>query len=166
MIAFIWAQDQKRQIGHQGRLPWHLPADLAYFKKKTSGHPMVMGRKTFASFPGFLPGREHIVLTRDKDFRAKYPADAPLTVYHSLPELREWLLAQSELVFVIGGASLFESLKDDVSRLYLTEIEETFEGDTVMPKLDLTKFTLLEKKVGQIDAKNRYPHTFYVYERK
>ena len=80
--------------------------------------------------------------------------------------LREWLLAQSELVFVIGGASLFESLKDDVSRLYLTEIEETFEGDTVMPKLDLTKFTLLEKKVGQIDTKNRYPHTFYVYERK
>ena len=87
-----------------------IPADLAYFKEKTSGHPMVMGRKTFASFPGFLPGREHIVLTRDKDFRAKYPADAPLTVYHSLPELREWLLAQSELVFVIGGASLFESL--------------------------------------------------------
>ena len=92
--------------------------------------------------------------------------DGSMSIRRGLPELREWLLAQSELVFVIGGASLFESLKDDVSRLYLTEIEETFEGDTVMPKLDLTKFTLLEKKVGQIDTKNRYPHTFYVYERK
>lgn len=166
MIAFIWAQDQEKHIGYAGHLPWYLPADLAYFKEKTNGHPIVMGRKTFESFPGFLPGRKHVVLTHEKDFREKYPAEAPLTVYHSLAELQAWLVSSSELIFVIGGASLFESLKADVSRLYLTEIAETFKGDTVMPELDLTEFTLLEKTVGQVDAKNHYPHTFYIYERK
>ena len=72
MISFVWAEDQKHQIGYKGHLPWRLPADLAHFKEVTMGHPMVMGKKTFDSFPGLLKRRQHIVLTHDTNLKEKY----------------------------------------------------------------------------------------------
>ena len=79
MLTFVWAEDEAHQIGYQGKLPWHLPADLRHFKKFTWGHPMVMGRRTFASLPELLPGRPHIVLTRDLTFETAQ-ASSQLTV--------------------------------------------------------------------------------------
>ena len=167
MLGFIWAQDEAGHIGYQGKLPWHLPADLAYFKKITATHPMIMGKKTFASFPGLLPQRLHVILTHDTALATKYKANKQVCVFHSKAQLDEWLnKKQAELCFIIGGASLFEQYRDQVDLLYVTQIGATFEGDTKMPTIDYTQFELIEEKPGKIDEKNHYPHTFLVYQRK
>ncbi|KRM96330.1 dihydrofolate reductase [Liquorilactobacillus aquaticus DSM 21051] len=166
MLAYIWAEDEKRHIGYQGRLPWRLPADLAYFKEKTLNHPIIMGRKTFESFKGFLPRRHHIVLTSSKDFEEKYNFDERLTVVHSIPELRKLFSSREELLFVIGGASLFGELLDDVDFLYVTKINALFKADTSMPKIDCDKFELITKIDGIRDQKNLYDHRFEVYQRR
>ncbi|GAB9258541.1 MULTISPECIES: dihydrofolate reductase [Ligilactobacillus] len=166
MISFIWAEDKAHHIGYQGKLPWHLPADLAFFKKQTIGHPIVMGRKTFASFPGLLPKRQHVVLTHSEELKKEAQTTERLTVFSDLTELKTWLSQQSEEVFVIGGASLFNSLQEEVERLYVTKIAAEFKGDTLMPELDYSKFRVIFQEDGVVDEKNHYPHTFYIYERK
>ena len=154
MLAYIWAEDSAHHIGINGRLPWHLPNDLAYFKRQTSGHPMIMGKKTFDSFPKLLPGRLHVILTHSIEFEKEY-------------DLRKWLEEHdSEITFVIGGASLFKMFKDDVDLLYVTKIKEKFDADTTMPDLEMDRFALKYEEKGTTDEKNQYQHTFFVYERK
>lgn len=165
MLSFIWAEDQNKTIGYKGKLPWSLPNDLAFFKKTTLNHPMVMGKRTFESFPGLLPKREHVVLTHDKGLAKKAETTDNLTVFNDLDKLKSWLRSQSQEVFIIGGATLFKEFIPEVDRLYVTEIEHTFEGDTTMPKIQMDDFKLIFKTPGVVDQKNKYPHTFYLYER-
>ncbi|KRL38407.1 dihydrofolate reductase [Liquorilactobacillus uvarum] len=166
MLAYIWAEDEKHHIGYEGHLPWKLPADLAYFKEKTLDHTIIMGRKTFESFKGFLPRRHHIVLTTSKEFEKKYNFDERLTVVHSISELRRLTCDKDELLFVIGGASLFEKLVDDVDFLYVTKIKAVFKADTSMPEIDYKEFELIATTDGIKDQKNLYDHQFKVYQRK
>lgn len=167
MLGFIWAQDQAGHIGYQGKLPWHLPSDLAYFKQVTASHPMIMGKKTFASFPGLLPNRLHVILTHDVTLADKYANNKQVCVLNSKAKLDEWLAEHAaELCYIIGGASLFEQYKDQVDLLYVTQIAATFEGDTKMPTLNYDEFELIEQKSGKIDEKNHYPHEWLVYRRK
>jgi dihydrofolate reductase len=112
-------------IGRDGALPWHLPADLKRFKAQTIGRPMIMGRKTFESFPAPLPGRRHIVLTRDRAWQA-----AGAEVAHS-PE--EALALAGGDAAVIGGADVFALFADRAERVELTEVHATPEGDTIVP---------------------------------
>lgn len=112
-------------IGRDGALPWHLPADLKRFKAQTIGRPMIMGRKTFESFPAPLPGRRHIVLTRDRAWQAK-----GAEVAHS-PE--EALALAGGDAAVIGGADVFALFADRAERVELTEVHATPEGDTIVP---------------------------------
>ncbi|HVJ03616.1 MAG TPA: dihydrofolate reductase [Sphingomonas sp.] len=126
MITFHLARADNGVIGRDGRLPWHLPADLKRFKAQTMGKPMVMGRKTFESFPAPLPGRRHIVLTRDRGWRA-----AGAEVAHTPEEALA--LAGSEEVAVIGGAEIFALLLDRADRIELTEVHLDVEGDAVVP---------------------------------
>lgn len=112
-------------IGRDGALPWHLPADLKRFKAQTMGRPMIMGRKTFESFPAPLPGRRHIVLTRDRAWQA-----AGAEVAHS-PE--EALALAGGDAAVIGGADVFALFADRAERVELTEVHSTPEGDTIVP---------------------------------
>ena len=112
-------------IGRDGKLPWHLPADLKRFKAQTMGKPMVMGRKTFESFPPPLPGRRHIVLTRDLGWRAE-----GAEVAHSIEEALA--LAGNEAA-VIGGAEVFALLLDRADRIELTEVHAEPEGDATVP---------------------------------
>lgn len=114
-------------IGRDGALPWHLPADLKRFKAQTIGRPMIMGRKTFESFPAPLPGRRHIVLTRDRAWQA-----AGAEVAHS-PE--EALALAGGDAAVIGGADVFALFADRAERVELTEVHSTPEGDTIVPPL-------------------------------
>lgn len=130
MLAYIWAEDSAHHIGINGRLPWHLPNDLAYFKRQTSGHPMIMGKKTFDSFPKLLPGRLHVILTHSIEFEKEYADNDQVVVVHNENDLRKWLEEHdSEITFVIGGASLFKMFKDDVDLLYVTRIKEKFDAD-------------------------------------
>ena len=167
MISFVWAEDQKNQIGYKGHLPWRLPADLAHFKKVTMGHPMVMGKKTFDSFPGLLPGRKHVVLTHDTTLKEKYKDNSQVKILNSIDELTSWLDEnQSQEVSVIGGAMLFKLLLNKVDKLYKTEILSEFDGDTVMPTINYDEFKLISQKIGKVDEKNIYPYIFLEYERK
>ena len=125
-ITLVVARAQNGVIGRGGKLPWHIPADLKRFKALTMGSVMVMGRKTFDSLPGLLPGRRHIVLTRDREWSAE-GAEVAHTVEESLQ------LAGAEQVSVIGGADIFALFLPLADRIELTEVLDDIEGDTVMP---------------------------------
>lgn len=128
MITFHLARADNGVIGADGALPWRLPADLKRFKAQTMGKPMVMGRKTFESFPSPLPGRRHIVLTRDPQWQAE-----GAEVVHSVDEALQ--LAASQHVAVIGGAEIFALMLPNADRIELTEIHMSPEGDAVVPPL-------------------------------
>lgn len=127
-LVLIYARAANGVIGREGQLPWRLPADLRHFKALTMGKPMIMGRRTFESFPSPLPGRRHIVLTRDPDWQAE-----GAQVARSLDEALA--LAGEGEVAVIGGAQIYALLQDRAARIELTEIHADYEGDTVMPPL-------------------------------
>ncbi len=128
MITAIVARADNGVIGRNGKLPWHLPADLKHFKALTSGKPMIMGRKTFESLPGLLPGRRHIVLTRDGGWSVE-GAEVATDVITALA------LASPDAT-VIGGAEIFALLDKHIDRWELTEVHDDPEGDTVMSAPD------------------------------
>ncbi|MFV0622919.1 dihydrofolate reductase [Sphingomonas sp. ac-8] len=129
MIVFHLARADNGVIGRDGQLPWRLPADLRRFKAGTMGKPMVMGRKTFESFPSPLPGRRHIVLTRDPGWSAP-----GAEVAHD-PEAALALAGPGE-VAVIGGAEVFALFLPQAERIELTEVHAAPEGDAVVPGFD------------------------------
>ncbi|PTQ12279.1 diacylglycerol kinase [Sphingomonas oleivorans] len=128
-IIFVLARADNGVIGREGGLPWHLPADLKHFKRHTLGTPMVMGRKTFESLPGLLPGRRHIVLTRDPDWRAP-----GAEVVHDVDEAIA--RADGDRLSVVGGAEIFALFLHLADRIELTEIHAFPAGDTSMPPFD------------------------------
>lgn len=167
MLAYIWSEDLQHHIGIDGHLPWRLPDDLAYFKRTTMGHPMVMGRRTFDSFPSLLPGRLHVVLTHSEEFAEKYSENDRVVVIHNEADLRKWLEEHDgETPFILGGAALFAMFRDDVDLLYVTKILDKFDADTSMPELDMRSFALKQEEEGVIDERNIHPHRFMVYERR
>jgi dihydrofolate reductase len=129
LIAVV-AMTADRIIGRNGTLPWHLPEDLAFFKRTTSGHPIVMGRKTFESIGKPLPKRRNIVLTRDPDWHAP-----GVEVIHSPAELFT-LPELGETVFLIGGAEIYAAFLDRTDELLVSHVFESYEGDTRFPVFD------------------------------
>lgn len=127
-IVLIYARAANGVIGKDGDLPWRLPADLKHFKALTMGLPMIMGRKTFDSLPGLLPGRRHIVLTRDAGWNAEGAETAA-----SLDEALA--LAGEGTVAIIGGSAVFEAFLPRATRIELTRIHTDYDGDTFMPEL-------------------------------
>jgi dihydrofolate reductase len=122
-ITIVIARAQNGVIGRDGKLPWHIPADLKRFKALTTGSAMIMGRRTFESLPGLLPGRRHIVLTRNEAWKAE-----GAEIAHSAQEALE--LARGERVSVIGGADLFGLFLPLADRIELTEVLSEVPGDT------------------------------------
>lgn len=128
MLIFARAADGT--IGKDGTMPWHLPADLRHFKRLTMGHPMIMGRRTYESFPAPLPGRRHIVLTRDADWSGP-EAEVVRSRDEALALARAG--ATNGVIAVVGGAQIYRLFMDLASRIELTEIGGSFAGDTHMP---------------------------------
>ena len=126
-LTAIYARASNGVIGRDGALPWHIPADLKRFKALTMGRPMIMGRKTFESFAKPLPGRRHIVLTRDAGWQAEGAEIAPSPI--------KALAMAGPDAWVIGGAEVFALLLPRCDRVELTEVRGDFEGDVVMPPL-------------------------------
>lgn len=157
MIALICAMGKNRVIGKDNRLPWHLPADLAYFKTITAGHTVVMGRRTFQSLGGPLAQRNNIVLTKNPQFQFK----GCLTVPSIAPVLE---LARQEEVMVIGGAMVFREFLPYAGRLYLTEIDAEFEGDAYFLELD-SSWHLVSSLKGTKNSLNPFEYQFCIYER-
>lgn len=128
-IILILARADNGVIGKDGRLPWHLPADLRHFKSLTQGKPMIMGRKTFESLPGLLPGRRHIVLTRDKEWEAE-----DVEVVGSVEEALK--IANAPHIAIIGGAEIYRLFLPKADRIALTEVHIDADGDTKMDGFD------------------------------
>ena len=160
MISFIFAMDKNRVIGKDNQLPWHLPADLKFFKKTTMGHPIIMGRKTYESIGKPLPGRENIIVTRNVHYHPE-----GCTVIHSFAELKKLAAEKQEEVFVIGGAELFNTLFPIAERLYITMIAHEFAGDTYFPEFDESDWSLVSVEKGETDERNPYEYSYNIYER-
>lgn len=160
MLAFIWAQDQTGLIGQAGHLPWHLPADLHYFQQTTLHKTIVMGRKTFMSFPyGALPQRRNIVLTHQA---ISWPQ---VEIIHQ-PTVLCSLVSFKEPIFIIGGRQVFAEFIDQVQYLYVTQIHHTFAGATYMIPIDYRQFALVSHHQGVVDTANPWPHDFLIYQRR
>lgn len=157
-ITLVVARAQNGTIGRGGKLPWHIPADLKRFKKLTMGSAMVMGRRTFDSLPGLLPGRPHIVITRDRNWTATGAEKA-----HSVDEALQ--LAGGEPVCVIGGAEIFALFLPLADRLELTEVLEDIPGDTSMPDpRDPTQWREVWSEMHEAEG-SRPPFRFVTLER-
>lgn len=133
-IILIAAMALNRIIGRNNQLPWHIPEELQLFKKTTMGYPMIMGRKTFESFPSPLPGRRHIVLSRDSNYIPKGGEYAK-----SLSAALS-LCNENETVFIIGGAQIFEQSLDIATTLLLTLLERDVDGDVTFPHFSESQF--------------------------
>lgn len=154
MLTLILARADNGVIGRDGGLPWRLPADLKRFKALTMGKPMIMGRKTFESFPEPLPGRRHIVLTRDRGWRA-----AGAEVVHSVEQA---LALAGEDAFVIGGAEVFALFEPLAERIELTEVHMDADGDVSVP--DFTGWREAAREDHPADG-DRPAYSFVTLER-
>lgn len=162
MISFIVAMDQNHVIGFKNKMPWHLPKDLRFFKEKTINHTIIMGRKTFESIGRVLPHRRNVVLTTSKQ---EFPEG--VEVIEDLSEILNLNKAHpDEQLFVIGGGKVFEQLLPYADRLYITKINESFEGDTYFPPFSEAEWVLSSKEQGIKDENNPHDYTFLQYDRK
>lgn len=158
MISLIVAMDKNRLIGDGKKIPWHLPADFAYFKETTTGHLIIMGRATFESIGRPLPNRKNIVLTRG-DF-----SHEGVEVAHSFDEARA-LAKDSDEVFVIGGAQVYTQALPTADRLYITFIEGVFTGDTFFPEIDWSLWRQVKDEKREPDERNQHAMRFAIFER-
>lgn len=162
MISILVAMDKDGLIGKDNDLPWRLPNDLKYFKQLTTKHTILMGRKTYESIGRPLPNRTNVVLTRNKDFQPE-----GCKVVHSVEEVQKLFKEDTnDEVFVIGGSDIFKLLLPFTDRLYITRIDESFEGDTFFPEIDFDNWNLVSKEQGEKDENNPYDYYFCIYDKK
>jgi len=160
LVSIIAAMDRNRLIGNKNQLPWYLPADLAHFKQVTMGKPIIMGRKTYDSIGRPLPGRTNIVLTRSADFHAEGVVTA-----NTLQQALDYVSTENE-VMIIGGSTIYELALPRADRLYLTYVENSFEGDAWFPDFDLDQWHIIASEEHSADEKNSSTYRFVTYERK
>lgn len=162
ILSAVAAMAQNRVIGVDNKLPWHLPEDLQFFKDKTKGKIMIMGRKTFESLPKPLPGRYHLVITRQTDYKVDHPM---VEVLHSLngaiERARSMIPHWPEEVCIVGGGEIYKESLPVLDRIYLTVIEQDFAGDAKFPEFDETVFQLKTRS----DRREPFAYSFRLYER-
>ncbi|WP_111805225.1 type 3 dihydrofolate reductase [Aeromonas allosaccharophila] len=161
-ISMIAAMAHDRVIGKDNQMPWHLPADLAHFKRVTLGKPVLMGRKTFESIGRPLPGRRNLVISRNPGYQAE-----GIEVVGSV-EAALALLASSavEELMVIGGGHLYAEMLPSADRLYLTQIDLAVEGDTRFPAFDDGQWLRIACESHPADEKNPHPYRFETWQRR
>lgn len=161
MLSIIVAKAKNNIIGKDNKLLWHLPEDLKRFKKLTTGHTIIMGRKTFESIGRVLPDRKHIILSQNPDFKVNEPN---VEIAHSPSDLKTYIESEEES-FVIGGAMIYNLLMPYVSKMYVTEIDKDFEGDAFFPKINSEIWKEVEREKGPEDDENQFSYEYVTYER-
>jgi dihydrofolate reductase len=159
VVSIVAALSANRVIGRGNRLPWHLPADLAHFKRLTLNKPIIMGRRTWESLPGLLPRRVHIVVTGDTAYLAPgcilaHSPQEAIRAAGSVPE-----------IMVIGGASLYRAMLPLAERMYLTQIAAVLDGDALFPAWKRANWRESERVERRHDGLNCYDMTFSIFER-
>lgn len=158
MVSVIVAVAENGVIGDKNTLLWHISEDLRNFKRVTSGHPVIMGRKTFDSLGRPLPNRTNVVITRQN------LEIEGCKVVHSLEEALS-LFSPEEELFVIGGAQIYAEALPLADRFYLTRVHHAYEGDTSFPKWNESEWNLMESERFERGEKYEYPFTIEIYER-
>ncbi len=160
MITMIAAAGENNALGKDNDLVWHLPDDFKRFKKLTTGHPIIMGRKTFESFPKLLPNRVHIIITRNKDYQAE-----GAIVVHSIEDAFEKAKGD-EQPFIIGGGEIYTMGMDYADCIELTRVHSDFEADAFFPEIDTNIWKLEKEEFHDVDEKHKHPFTYLTYKRK
>ena len=159
-VSIIVAIAENNAIGKDNKLLWSLPRDLKHFKEITSGHTVIMGRKTYDSMGKSLPNRRNIIITRQEDMLI-IGVEVVNTLEHALA-----LCADEEEVFIIGGAQIYEQALQLTDKIYLTVVHESYEADTVFPELDPERWTVLSSELHLPDEKNNVAFTFQTLQSK
>lgn len=160
-LAILAAVSANHVIGLNNSLPWHLPADLKHFKQLTTGHIVVMGRRTFDSIGKPLPDRINVVLSRQCDF------DVPgIITVRSIQEVLDHFTNDDRQIFVIGGAEIYRQTLPLCQRLYLTEIQQDFTGDTFFPEYDRNSWLEVSREIHHTTDENSLEYHFVVLDRK
>jgi dihydrofolate reductase len=162
IISAIVAVSNNLAIGIDNDLPWHMPADLKFFKETTKGHHILMGRKSFDSIKRPLPGRTNIVITRQKEFN-----HSGLIVRHSIEDGIQYAInAQVDELFILGGANIYEQTQNIWNQLYITRIDTHISNATAyFPKIDYSGWTIDKEDQHTSDEKNPHNYTFFKYVR-
>ena len=162
MLSIIVAKAKNNIIGKDNKLIWKLPEDLKRFKQLTSGHNIIMGRKTFESLGRILPNRKHIIFTQNPNFKIN---DENVEIVHSMLEIKQYIEDENEN-FVIGGAMIYNLLMPYVTKLYITQINQEFEGDTFFPKIDTEIWKEISRQKGIKNEENPLDYDYVIYERR
>ena len=161
MLSIVVAKAKNNIIGKDNKIIWNLPEDLKHFKELTTGHTIIMGRKTFESLGGVLPNRKHIIFSQNPDFKVN---NENVEVVHSLLQIQD-LIEGEEEAFVIGGAMIYNFLMPYVKKMYVTEINEEFDGDSFFPKINEDTWKEVNREKGIKDEKNNLDYEFVIYKR-
>lgn len=159
MITMIAAAAENNALGKNGNIPWHLPDDFKHFKKLTTGHHIIMGRKTWESFPRPLPNRTHVIITRD----THYKADGAV-VTHSLEDALAYSKEEKH-TFIIGGGEIYTLGLAQATHIELTRVHGTFEADAFFPILDPASWELVDSRFHESDDRHNYSFTFERYRK-
>lgn len=158
MLIMIAAVSLNNGLGKDNKMIWHLPDDFKHFKRLTTGHPIIMGRKTFESLPGILPNRSHIIITRQKGYKPK-----GVIVVHSLEDAIK-LIPAGEDGFIIGGGEIFKEAMPYADKLEITRVYASFEADAFFPEIG-PEWQLVSEDKRPIDDKHAWAFTFETYIR-
>jgi len=162
MLSLIVAKAKNNVIGKDNQLIWHLPEDLKRFKRLTTNHTIIMGRRTFESLGRVLPKRHHVILCNDQEMKVD---NENVEILDSIDKLDKYINDENEH-FVIGGATIYKLLLPYCSKLYITEIDQDFEGDASFPEIDLNVWEVTGKEKGLKDEENPYDYYYVIYEKK
>lgn len=161
MITIVVAMGLNNEIGNQNQLLWHLPKDLKHFKELTSGHPVVMGRKTYESIGKPLPNRTNIVVSRKEDW-----FEEGILIVGTLKEALKFAKKIDENFFILGGGNIYEQTIGLADRLEVTLVNTAMEADTFFPKIDENEWVKVDETFHEKDDKNAYDMYFQTWERK
>ena len=162
MLSIIVAIAKNNAIGKDNKLLWHLPEDLKRFKRLTTGHNIIMGRKTFESLGRVLPNRHHVILCNDVKLNIE---DENVEILDDISKLDKYINSEEEN-FVIGGATMYKLLMPYAKKMYITEIDKDFDGDVYFPEISLNEWKVTEREEGPEDNENDFEYEYVTYERK
>ncbi|KGK31835.1 dihydrofolate reductase [Cellulophaga sp. E6(2014)] len=162
-VTLIAAAAENNALGKDNDLLWHLPDDFKRFKTLTTGHPIVMGRKTFESFPKPLPNRTHIIITRDKNYSITFEN---CQIVHSLDAALAVASEIDENIFIIGGGEIYALGLEKATHIELTRVHTTFEADAFFPDFDKNNWELIKEVHHAKDDKHKYDFTYLTYQSK
>jgi dihydrofolate reductase len=162
VIKILVAFDENRVIGKNNALIWHLPADLQRFKMLTTGHVIIMGRKTYESIGRPLPNRTTIAITRQSDFKPE-----GILIANSLEEavLKAKSISRED-IYIVGGAEIYQLSLAHADQILVTQLHDIFDGDTYFPEISMDAWEIVEREKGVTDEKNKFQYSFLTYQKK